>query len=51
MNGIAEYVPHGMSIVFSRLLTFVSPLQASGNTGCIPIGEDSSNSEAGAVVN
>ena len=57
MNGTTECVSLGLRIVSFRLLPFVllfafiSPLQAFGNTHFVLIGEDSSNFEAGSLVN
>jgi hypothetical protein len=57
MNGTIERVSLDLRIVSLLLLPivllfqFVSPLQAFGNTHFIPIGDESSNFEAGSLVN
>jgi len=57
MNGTTERVSLDLRIVSFRLLPFVplfefvSPLQAFGNTRFIHIADESSNVEAGSLVN
>jgi hypothetical protein len=57
MNGTVERVSLDLRIVSFRLLPFVTlfqfvtPLQAFANTHFIPIADESSNVEAGSLVN